>query len=431
MADQLGGFDCEFIEKPPKEIQSTCKCPVCELLLREPHQANCCGSRFCQLCIQQLIADKKSCPCCGEKTFTNFEDKGHKKSLYNFKVWCINKSQGCTWEGELMKLEKHLKRNPTNEEQLRGCEFVEVNCLYCSEFIQRSKILVHQSDKCPRRPFSCEFCNDFHSYHDDVTKNHYLKCGDYPQLCPNKCGREIPQKSIVHHIRQSCPLARIDCEFKYVGCEMRLPRKDMPAHISTSMAIHISLLKSNNKHLLEENQKLEQQVAEQKQQIVKQTQDIQALQSQTPMLCPIQFVMTDFEKHKIECDPWHSSPFYTHPKGYKMCLCVTANGQAKGAGTHTSIHIYLMRGEFDDQLKWPFRGDITIKLLNQEGDEGHHEKTVGFNNDTHDKTAGRVIEGEVSEGGRGFSTFISHINLQLGYLKNDCLIVHITDVVLK
>ena len=199
----------------------------------------------------------------------------------------------------------------------------------------------------------------------------------------------------------------------------------MPAHLRQSMPYHLSLLKTLATGIKAENQQLKLQVAEQQQRIVKQTQDIQALRRHTS-ICPTQVVMTDFEKHKIECDCWYSSPFYTHLKGYKMCLCVTANGQAKGTGTHTSIHIYLMPGEFDDQLKWPFRGDITIKLLGKERDEGH-KMTVHFNDHTPDETAGRVKEGERSKGGRGYSKFISHTDLQSGYLKNDCLKVHIAD----
>ena len=73
--------------------------------------------------------------------------------------------------------------------------------------------------------------------------------------------------------------------------------------------------------------------------------------------------MTDFEQHKKDDDQWFSLPFYSHPKGYKMCLRVDANGHGQGKHTHTSIHIHLMKREFDDQLKWPFRGEVIIKLL--------------------------------------------------------------------
>ena len=46
-----------------------------------------------------------------------------------------------------------------------------------------------------------------------------------------------------------------------------------------------------------------------------------------------------------------------------MCLRVDANGNKDGAGTHVSVSVNLMRGEHDDKLTWPFRGDITIKLV--------------------------------------------------------------------
>ena len=36
-----------------------------------------------------------------------------------------------------------------------------------------------------------------------------------------------------------------------------------------------------------------------------------------------------------------------------MCLAVYANGVGEGAGTHVFLSLLLLRGEYDDQLKWP------------------------------------------------------------------------------
>ena len=47
--------------------------------------------------------------------------------------------------------------------------------------------------------------------------------------------------------------------------------------------------------------------------------------------------MTDFEQHKKDHDEWYSLPFYTHPKGYKVCLRVYAGGAANGANTRFII----------------------------------------------------------------------------------------------
>ena len=43
-----------------------------------------------------------------------------------------------------------------------------------------------------------------------------------------------------------------------------------------------------------------------------------------------------------------------------------------------------MKGENDAMLQWPFKGDVTIQLLNWREDKGHVEKTVHFNDNTSD-----------------------------------------------
>ena len=58
-----------------------------------------------------------------------------------------------------------------------------------------------------------------------------------------------------------------------------------------------------------------------------------------------------------------------------MCLKVYANGHRKGKGKYVSVFVYMMQGQFDDELEWPFRGNITVKLLNQQD---------GFTDDRHE-----------------------------------------------
>ena len=147
MANFGGGYDCEFVEKPPKIVQS--ECPVCLQIIREPYQADCCGYAFCRVCIERIKADTKPCPCCNAETFDKFEDKRLKRTLYEFRVYCTKKKQGCQWLGELRQLDNHLNYNPPQEKWLEGCQFTHVKCYYCSEFVQRSGIQVHQSEQCP------------------------------------------------------------------------------------------------------------------------------------------------------------------------------------------------------------------------------------------------------------------------------------------
>ena len=77
--------------------------------------------------------------------------------------------------------------------------------------------------------------------------------------------------------------------------------------------------------------------------------------------------------------------FFTHPHayGYKMCVKVYPNGCGDGKGTHISIFTHLMKGSYDDHLKWPFRGVTTIQIVNQAGDHDHIEKSITYHMTRH------------------------------------------------
>ena len=62
------------------------------------------------------------------------------------------------------------------------------------------------------------------------------------------------------------------------------------------------------------------------------------------------------------------------PTGYKICLCIIANGEGPANKEYTSVLLHMMKGEFDDFLKWPLQAVITVHLLEQEGGEHHTQK---------------------------------------------------------
>ena len=59
----------------------------------------------------------------------------------------------------------------------------------------------------------------------------------------------------------------------------------------------------------------------------------------------LKYVLTEYSKLKAH-DDWFtdSFPFYTGPRGYKLCLAVTTN-YIYGPSTHVSVWVFLMRGE--------------------------------------------------------------------------------------
>ena len=469
--ENRGGFDCEFVERPPEILQS--ECPVCLQIIRDPYQVTCCGNSFCCSCIQRIKADNKPCPTCNAEKISDFTDVRLKRSLYSFKVRCSHQKDGCEWTGELGQLDVHLNKDPPPEKQLTGCQFVKIDCLYCEEKQRRQYIQVHQKEHCMKRPFSCEYCHDYESNFDDVIHNHWPVCGFHPVRCPNECGSFPQRQNLDSHVADECPLTTINCDFVHVGCGVKLPRKDMPEHLRENLLTHTSLLAvshakqqaqivelvAKNDTLRRKNVNLDQshttlstslqaQISDLTEQVnslkeshenlkasnqqLKQEATANSLKVAVPRTCiPLVpsdiLTMNDFERRKKDGDDWYSPPVYTHHQGYKICLRVDANGFSSGKGTHLSVSVYFMKGEFDDTLKWPFRGVISYRLLGQLNGEDHKTHSSTHDGKKDDRFCSRVLYRERAGSGMGPSKFISHSQLNSKYLRNDTLQFQIYD----
>ena len=72
-----------------------------------------------------------------------------------------------------------------------------------------------------------------------------------------------------------------------------------------------------------------------------------------------------YDAEKGETTAIHSGPFYSSFHGYKLCIRVNLNGVDSARGTHLSLFIHFMQGEFDDLLEWPFNGKIILTVIDQ------------------------------------------------------------------
>ena len=148
------------------------------------------------------------------------------------------------------------------------------------------------------------------------------------------------------------------------------------------------------------------------------TQEVFELRNHASV-CPMTITMANFTQYYDKDKAWLSPPFYTHPRGYKMCLKVYAKGYGEAKGTHISVSMFMMQGEFDSELRWPFRGRVTVQLLNRTEVFKPFEP---YKPKTYHLSANRVIERDRANKGVVYQKFVQNeTKLRLFYLKYDSL----------
>ena len=172
------GYDYVLAEKPRRDLQT--KCPICQLLLRDPCQLECCGTLICAVCLNNTFRKgHKSCPLCRKSNPSFFTDKHHKRVIEGLSVYCKHRASeqgseegGCEWVGELGQVEHHLNVNPSSHKQrMKGCQYVLLKCRYCQEEVSRLNLIVHEKNLCPQHQTECTYCGYVGS-HEVVTGPH-------------------------------------------------------------------------------------------------------------------------------------------------------------------------------------------------------------------------------------------------------------------
>lgn len=185
------GFDCKFVTEPPPKFI----CSICVMILRDPYQTQCCGSHYCQCCVQQLVKKKTPCVTCGG-VVRAFRDVSVTQKINSLQVKCTNADWGCDWTGELGLLGEHVVT----------CEFKPAKCNSCGLFVPKSISRDHQSLHCPQRVYTCTHCSNFTSTYEEVRNAHWPKCPRFPIECPNGCSttKKFEREKIMTHLKKNC-----------------------------------------------------------------------------------------------------------------------------------------------------------------------------------------------------------------------------------
>ena len=314
--------------------------------------------------------------------------------------------------GELGSLDKH---QDTCDHTLLACPN---ECKDGTTLLQvlRKDLATHLKKRCPNRSHQCPDCRE-EGKHCDITTSHIETCTKLEVPCLNKgCRERLPRCDIPKH-RKTCPFEEVACKYSTIGCKDKPPRKDLKDHESNNQ-LHLDIA-------------METILKQEMRQRTSETQ-ICLLQAQActnsleggGTTNKTTFKVANFSQYKESGEIFYSLPFYTHHRGYQICIRVDANGWGGGKDTHISVWACLMRGLNDDNLTWPFTGDITVELLNQLADKEHYQETITYREDKDDEYTRRVVDRERSNAW-GRAQFIP--NSALGpatnrqFLKDDCL----------
>lgn len=460
------GYNFKFVQQPPE----TLICRLCCLPARDPHLSKCCRYNFCQTCLNDRARSSSMsnklvmCPVCSDYNFTTDVNKQARMEILSLQIYCPNKLMGCSWRGKIPEVRDHVMKED-------GCPVVSVKC-QCGQVVVRGNLPSHYRNDCPLTPqmMTCPHC-DLRGEKKVIDGEHKELCPKYPLSCPNNCGIDnIPRNQVSAHVDDECPLQLVPCDYRNVGCVIKVHRKDVEQHCMEFTTHHLHLVRTTLVTTNDELAVTQQKVAHVNNQLTTTHSNVtnillqvanmvetmaiagssqkskslghkhwqvwlQCRSLQATSRCmetPVVIKVTDYECKRRCKEVWYGEPFWSHHHGYMVRMKVHANGFGECKGTHLSVGICIMEGPYDKNLVWPVQGTFTVTLLNQVADDNqHHINQVMFNSSTPHHIAGRILTDGERMSAWGKSSFITHGELYKTtptccYLRNDTIYIHIS-----
>uniref|UniRef100_A0A8C2GZ28 TNF receptor-associated factor n=1 Tax=Cyprinus carpio TaxID=7962 RepID=A0A8C2GZ28_CYPCA len=448
----MPGLDLKFLERPRRSFY----CPLCEKPMRDPVQVSTCGHRFCDTCLQEYLSEgvfkcpEDQLPLDYAKIFP---DVKLEQQILSLPIRCIHSEEGCRWTAQNKLLQAHLSvcefnvvscpnrcsvkllRRDLPEHLQHDCAKRKLQCDHCGDEFTGEAYEDHQSDcpeesvycenkcgarmvrrllaqhsvsECPKRKLPCRYCRKEFLY--DTIQHHQQQCPRFPMQCPNRCGTPgITRETLMAHVKEGCSTAVVLCPFKEAGCKHR------QSIITFSFMTSFCLFHSYRDGTL-------------------------------------LWKLTDFSQRLQEANSRTSgslelfSPaFYSHNYGYHLQVSAFPNGNGSGEGSHLSIYIRVLPGEYDGLLEWPFPYRVSFSLLDQSDPAliKPQHVTETFSPDPTWKNfqrprpgaLGSVREGCLDESmlGFGYPKFISHEEMKKrNYIRGNTIFIKASiDVVQK
>lgn len=482
MASRDRGYSCnQFVENPPEYL----KCRVCRNVLFDPQLTECCGRNVCRPCVDGVLEVGCPCPQCRQPNVRVSFNRKCRNDIDELRIYCGSRANGCQWVDKLENLERHLTE----------CAYVEEPCPFgCGRPIQRRQLHTHK-DSCEHFKIECRCGKVYERRH----RSRHMSVCEFTQVkCPFNivgCKVELMNKDMHHHFSTSLPehyalVAALSQDIEAKVAEMKVvvrrEHDEMTACLNNEIdGLNAAILTARDKIALLQDalRKGDEELGDlqRTQATVKNSFDVQAGTSNAeiralcqalnhlqfdskvrlfgaplprphpiysrppeapptnPMVPPLTFTILDFPSKKKYDAVVYSPPFLTHHQGYKLCLQVFCNGDDRGKGKFLSIFAYLMKGEYDDFLSWPFSGSVTVEVRNLLKRTHDCVKTIAFNSRTDPslETRSRVTGDEHFS-----STCVGHSNFMFlkvlfpsfslfpdfQYIRDNCLKIDVSSV---
>ncbi|XP_011410400.1 PREDICTED: TNF receptor-associated factor 2-like [Amphimedon queenslandica] len=433
-----GWSSLNFVSPSPPE---SLICPICLSVLKDPYITDCCGNHFCHYCIDRV----ETCPLCRKTNFKIFPNLEKKREVSSIPVYCIHREKGCGWSGPLGRLfETHLPME---------CQFVPRPCPYnCGASLLPIDVGAHE-DSCPKVTLDALV----HKMKAEQINLGISMMGFIGRLAPlveevailkeeNKGLREEMGKVRDGLKAEIVKVLESQDEIRLQLVESR-GRADILERENSKMAKRIDELSKK----LEATQAAGTSLNIQEHSIDGPAQSISELESKLNLMTltctsvpPLTLVLSGFYGYKTSGTWWQSRPFYSHPCGYKFRMEVKPSGSGSGSGTHISVYVHVMKGEFDEKLKWPLNAVVNFRLIDQSPANRHFESKVSFSSEN--EASNRVTGDRIAGTGRGYSQFLPLVQVIGGaegvaaggsgialaqFLKGDTIVFEIVQITCK
>ena len=148
-----------------------------------------------------------------------------------------------------------------------------------------------------------------------------------------------------------CDFALLSCKYRGLGCKVKVTRSDKAVHEEDDK-LHLHMAIDAITQLKEERAKT----------LLKDRQSIT-------------FKVENYDKKmKNKDELFITHPFYTSSEGYRVGVEVGFSDD----DTHISTYFYVLSGDNDKKLSWPFIGRVTFTLLNQLENANHYNVTLSI-----------------------------------------------------